>query len=110
MRNDNPSLNRAAIDFGFHGFDRDAIRSHADIAAQAQRLLAAIGNFAPSLQPRHQRIRIGRLDIKRGLEIAGWIALRDCATQRYTRSDGCAEIQPVDGPRYLVTLTLRSHS
>ena len=31
----------------------------ADIAAQPQRLLAAIGDLAAALQPRHQRIRIG---------------------------------------------------
>jgi hypothetical protein len=37
----------------------------------------------PPLQPRHQRIRIGRFDIKRGLEIAG----RICLARRCPPSD-----------------------
>ena len=41
------------------------------VAAQAQRLLTAIGDLAAALQPRHQRIRIGRLDVERACETAG---------------------------------------
>ena len=49
----------AAVDLGLHGVDRKAVRRHGDVAAQPQRLLAAIGDLAAALQPGHQRIRIG---------------------------------------------------
>ena len=94
----NPSLDGAAVDLGLHGFDRDMVRGHADIAAQAQRLLTAIGDLAAALQPGHQRIRIGRFDAERAVEIGRTEPARLAAGQRHQRGAGGAKIQPVEGP------------
>ena len=69
VRNRDAALDGAAVDLGLHGVDGKAIRRHGDVAAQPQRLLAAIGDVAAALQPGHQRIRIGGFDVERGLEV-----------------------------------------
>src|SRR5258707_192457 len=76
MRIGNPAFQGAAIDFGFHSVEGDAIGGYADIALQAQGLLPAIGDRAAALQPRCEGIRIARLDAERALEAARRPTLR----------------------------------
>ncbi len=97
VRHRNPSLDGATIDLGFHRVDGKAVLGHGDVAAQPQRLLAAIGDVAAALQPGHQRIRIGGFDVERSLEMVGR-PLRAGFAQRDPGRARRAKLQPVDAP------------
>ena len=99
-RERNPSLDGAAVDLRRHGLEREATLGHADIAAQAQRFLAAIDDFAAALQPSRQCIRVRRFDAERAGETAGRTGLRMAAAQRHQGRAGGAKIQPVDAPGF----------
>ena len=104
MRDRNASLDGAAVDFGLHRIDGKAGRRHGDVAAQPQRLLAAINDVAATLQPGHQRVRIRRFDVERDLELVGRSAFWARLAQRDPGGAGRTEIQPADAPGFSVAM------
>ena len=92
---------------GLHAVEGEIVRRDGHVAAQPQRLLAAIVDFAAALQPGDQRIGIGGLDAERGLETVGD---RICACAPLSETcvvPGRAEVQLAQAPGLAVAVEVR---